>query len=188
MPINMIPFNMPEPAEIPAHIISNLQQMDPPQAVQRGMELLIQIEAAETILYEQLDANGQLAWGAAVSQQTSRADELKNRLAPSYTQPLDETQNSLARQALTQASALLVMGQVSADESPTIPQALLEFLLNGVPSGSIGFNYVLPLIASNQTPLGALTLIRPGDSGPLNHEQPNLTEALRQIIVGILST
>ena len=188
MPVNIIPFKMPEPAEIPAHIISGLQQMEPDQAVQRGMELLLQIEAAETILYERVNANGHLEWGASVSQDAAKADQLKARLAASYGRPLNDAQDTLAHQAFAQNSALLVMGQVAAGESPDMPQALLDFLLDDADSGSIGFNYVLPLTAADQTPLGTLTLIRPGDSGPLNHEQPNLTEGLRQIIVGVLSS
>jgi hypothetical protein len=187
MPVNIIPFKMPKPAEIPTHIVSGLQQMAPDQAVVRGMELLLEIEAAETILYERVEANGNLEWGASVSQDAAKADQLKEQLAASYGQPLNDAHETLAHQAFTQDSALLVMGQVAAGDPSVMPQALLDFLLGGAVSGSIGFNYVLPLATANQTPLGTLTLIRPGDSGPLNHEQPNLTEGLRQIIVGVLS-
>jgi len=34
--------------------------------------------------------------------------------------------------------------------------------------------------------LGTLTLVRPAADGPLNHEQPNISEAMRQELSGIL--
>ena len=36
-------------------------------------------------------------------------------------------------------------------------------------------------------PLGALTLVRPASEGPLNHEQPNITEAMRRLLSEILA-
>ena len=60
MPVALIPFNMPEPAEIPSHIIDALEAMSPDEAVKKGMELLMQIEAAETMVYERVDAEGRM--------------------------------------------------------------------------------------------------------------------------------
>ena len=46
MPISVIPFNMPEPADIPSHIVDSLRSMEADEAVIKSMELLMQIEAA----------------------------------------------------------------------------------------------------------------------------------------------
>ena len=54
MPISIIPFNMPEPAEIPPHIVASLEAMSPDEAVAQGMDLLLGIEAADTIVYERI--------------------------------------------------------------------------------------------------------------------------------------
>ena len=58
MPVSIIPFNMPEPAEIPSHIIDSLKSMPPDEAVAKGMELLMQIEAADTMVYERVSEGG----------------------------------------------------------------------------------------------------------------------------------
>ena len=54
MPVSIIPFNMPEPVEIPSHIIDSLTSMPPDEAVAKGMDLLMQIEAADTMVYERI--------------------------------------------------------------------------------------------------------------------------------------
>ena len=60
MALHVIPFNMPEPMEIPAHIAEQLRGMPVGEAIRKGMGLLMQIEAADIILFEQIDASGQL--------------------------------------------------------------------------------------------------------------------------------
>ena len=60
MALHVIPFNMPEPMEIPAHIVEQLRQMPVGEAVRKGMGLLMQIEAADIILYERIDEGGLL--------------------------------------------------------------------------------------------------------------------------------
>ena len=56
MPVTVIPFKMPEPMEIPAHIADSLRQMAPDDAVKKGMELLLQIDAAETVIWRRESA------------------------------------------------------------------------------------------------------------------------------------
>ena len=51
-----------------------------------------------------------------------------------------------------------------------------------------GDRTVLTMASDDGSPLGALTLVRPQASGPLNHEQPNITEGLRRVLCGILSS
>ena len=78
------------------------------------------------------------------------------------------------------------MGQQAAGEEPGLPPALAAHLLPEG-AGNVGFLYVLTLAAADSRPLGALTLVRPASEGPLNHEQPNITEAMRRLLSEILA-
>ena len=175
MPIAFIPFSMPAPAEIPSHIIDALRAMDPDEAVKKGMELLMQIEAAETMVYERVDAEGQLQLQCVLGR---RASDLESVLS--------EPNGSFAEAIIAQKSALLVMGQASADEESDLPRGVVDFLLDGASEGSTGFNYILPLSQRDGGVLGALTLLRSAADGPLNHEQPNICEAMRLELSDIL--
>lgn len=190
MPVSVIPFNMPDPMEIPPHLVDMLKALPSDEAVMdKAMELLAGIEAAETMIYERVDENGVLGLGGVCSTDPGRAAELKQRLAAEtfYNQPLENDGKSLAAQAFANNSPLLVMGQVAAGEEAPLPAVLKDFLLDGE-SGNIGFLYVLTLSGADQRPLGALTLVRPAATGPLNHEQPNITEGLRQVLSAILGS
>jgi hypothetical protein len=176
MPVSIIPFNMPEPAEIPAHIIDSLKEMPADEAVKQGMELLMQIEAAETMVYERIDAAGQV-----------ELKHVSGRGADELNALLTAASGSFAAAAIERDSALLVMGQVSAPEESELPAGAIGFMLQGADSGSIGFNYVLLFKNGAGKALGALTLMRSAADGPLNHEQPNLCEALRSELSAILA-
>ena len=192
MPVSLIPFDMPAAAEIPPHITDQLRRMEPLEAVRQGMDLLMQIEAADTLVYEEVDGGGALVLAAVAGSEEGRAASLQAELeeADCYGRPWADAAPSLGSRALREGRALLVMGQAGgqeeADGSDGLPPALLRYMLGGGAAGNIGFNYVLPL-ADGNGPLGALTLLRGAGSGPLNHEQPNLTEALRQILVETLA-
>ena len=181
MSVSIIPFKMPEPMEIPSHIVDRLREMSGDEAVAYGMELLLQIDAAETILYERVGEGETLELGEVVGPE---AEELKRLLAGEYGRSLDEMK-SLARKAFADGSALLVMGNAEAGEQE-LPAGLLKFLLAGAEEGNVGFLYVLPMNGADGRPLGTLTLVRPAADGPLNHEQPNISEAMRQELSGIL--
>lgn len=187
MPISVIPFKMPEPMEIPPHITQALRQMPGDEAMKKGMELLLEIDAAETMIYERIGAGGGLELGAVVSQNGGRAKRLEEILANEacYSSLPEEAGPSLAGSAFAQNSALLVMGPALGEEG-LLSKGLQAFLQEGTPDGNVGFNYVLPLNGEDGRPLGALTLIRPAGSGPLNHEQPNITEGIRQLLAQIL--
>ena len=120
MPIALIPFSMPAPAEIPSHIIDALRAMDPDEAVKKGMELLMQIEAAETMVYERVDAEGQLQLQCVLGRRASDLESV-----------LNEPNGSFAEAIIAQKSALLVMGQASADEESDLPR-LLQKTLNAI--------------------------------------------------------
>ena len=178
MPIALIPFSMPAPAEIPSHIIDALRAMDPDEAVKKGMELLMQIEAAETMVYERVDAEGQLQLQCVLGRRASDLESV-----------LNESNGLFAEAIIAQKSALLVMGQASADEESDLPRGVVDFLLDGASEGSTGFNYILPLSSQRDgCVLGALTLLRSAADGPLNHEQPNICEAMRLELSDILSS
>ena len=177
MPVSIIPFNMPEPAEIPPHIIESLQSMPPDEAMAKGMELLLQIEAADTIIYERIGAEGVPELGHVAG---AGADVLRAALA-------EDSTRSFAGQEGAATSALLIMGQASADEESSLPAGAIRFMLEGAANGMIGFSYLLPLKSEDGPLLGALTLIRRAASGPLNHEQPNICEALRRELSQILA-
>ncbi len=175
MPVSIIPFNMPAPAEIPPHIVEALQSMPPDDAVKKAMELLMQIEAAETLVYERVNAEGVVQLQCVVGR---RAAELEAILGASS--------GSFAAATLAQDSAVLIMGQASVGEENALPEGMVAFLLDGAESGSTGFNYVLPLRAESGSGLGALTLLRGAGDGPLNHEQPNICEAMRRQLSALL--
>lgn len=187
MPVNAIPFRMPAAVEIPAHLVTALRQLPPAQAVQRGMELLLQIEAAEILIFDQVDSAGRLVLGGVACLEQAQSGAVQAHLAaePVYGQPLSEA--SLAGRALAQGSALLVMGQALAGEEGPVPPHLQELLLARGAGGNIGFVYVLPFGGGARAPLGALTLVRGATAGPLNHEQPGLAEGMRQVLEGILA-
>ena len=168
MPISIIPFNMPEPAEIPPHIVASLEAMSPDEAVAQGMDLLLGIEAADTIVYERI-GQGVIHTAGAGAEVLQRVLEQDGAL-------------SFADQDGVGNAALLLVGQASADEESPLPAGVMRFLLEGAEHGTIGFSYVLPLKASDGPLWGALTLIRRAASGPLNHEQPNLCEGMRRIL------
>ena len=168
MPVSIIPFNMPEPAAIPPHIVASLERMPPDEAVAQGMDLLLGIEAADTIAYERV--------GQGVVHTAGAGAEVLRRVLEQ-----DDARSFVGQEGAGQ-SALLLVGQASADEESPLPAGVVSFLLEGAECGSIGFSYVLPLTASDGQLWGALTLIRRAASGPLNHEQPNLCEGMRRVL------
>lgn len=166
MPVSIIPFNMPEPAAIPPHIVASLEAMSPDEAVIQGMDLLLGIEAADTIVYERV--------GQGVVHTAGAGAEVLQRVLEQ-----DEAHSFAGQDG---DSALLLVGQTRADEESPLPAGVVRFLLEGAEYGSIGFSYVLPLKAGDGRLWGALTLIRRAASGPLNHEQPNLCEGMRRVL------
>ena len=168
MPVSIIPFNMPEPAEIPPHIVASLEAMSPDQAVIQGMDLLLGIEAADTIVYERV--------GQGIVHTAGAGAEVLQRVLE------QDGAHAFIDQDGVGPSALLLVGQAQADEESPLPAGIVRFLLEGADSGSIGFSYVLPLKASDGALWGVLTLIRRAASGPLNHEQPNLCEGMRRLL------
>ena len=187
MAVSIISFKMPDPMEIPDHIADGLRQMPADEAVKKGAGLLLDIDAAETIIYERVDEEGHLQMRAVVTRQ-GRGEELGEQLRQQefYGKPLTEEGNSLAGAAFARKSSLLIMGQAVAGEEPPLPTGLAQHLLGGSGNGNVGFMYVLTLAGADDHPLGALTLLRPQATGPLNHEQPNITEGLRRVLCGIL--
>ena len=183
MAVTVIPFQMPEPMEIPAHIVEHLRQLPTDEAVRKGMELLLQIEAADVLVWERLDAEGRLQLGDVQTRQGS-ADGWRQALEGQafYGEPVSDEGSGLAGRALASGSALLVLGQAEATGSPELPAALTRALIGGDGGGNVGFLYVLPLRAEDGTTRGVLTLIRGAGEGPLNHDQPNITEAMRRLL------
>ena len=187
MAITVIPFSMPDPMEIPEHISTALRAMAPDEAVSRGMELLAQIDAADILVYDKVVDGDRLELGGVYSKDGDATDvEQKLQGEACYGRPLDAG-DSLAGAAFAQDSALLVMGQAEEGEAPgPFPRALMAVALRGASGGNVGFNYVLTFKGADGQALGTLTLLRPHESGPLNHEQPNITEGLRRLLAAIL--
>ena len=188
MAITVIPFNMPEPMEIPAHLVEQLRELPADEAVSRGMELLMQIDAADIMLYERLDADGHLQLVEARNRSGLDAILLQKLVVDGlYSVPLADAATTLSGQAFALNSALLIMGAHDADgKTSPLPAALHTHLLGENGTGNVGFIYVLTL-ADGDRPLGSLTLIREASEGPLNHEQPNLTQAVRLLLSEILA-
>lgn len=186
MPLHVIPFNMPEPMEIPAHIAQQLRDMPPAEAVAKGMGLLMQIEAADIMLYESIDETGALQLQSVMGPSGPLPD-LQAQLgqAEFYGTPPAEA-SGLAGKAIGQGQSLLVMGQLDAGEETPMPPQLAQHLV-GDGGGDAGFLYVLRLTDSDDVVCGVMTLIRKAGEGPLNHEQPNITEGMRLLLSEIVS-
>ena len=187
MAVTVIPFNMPAPMEIPSHIVEMLSGMDPDEAVCKGMELLLGIDAADAIVYERIAGDGTLHLHA-VRSGDGRSGELEHILGQEsfYGGRLGKDARSTAAAAFENNSPLLIMGDRGGDGDGPLPPGLCKVILGGSDSGNVGFVYVLPLSGAGDRPLGALTLIRAQKNGPLNHEQPNITEAMRQLLGRLL--
>jgi hypothetical protein len=185
MALHVIPFNMPEPMEIPAHIAEQLRQMPAGEAVRKGMGLLMQIEAADIILYEALDGDGALQLEAAMGPDGPLADLQASLSQESFYGSPPTADAGLAGQAIDQGRSLLVMGEVDAADSAPMPARLAAHLV-GDGGGNAGFLYVLRLTDDDENSLGVLTLIRGAGEGPLNHEQPNITEGMRRLLSEIV--
>ena len=181
MAVSVIPFKMPEPVEIPESIVAALRQLPRDEAVVKAMNLLMEIDVAETMLYERVAADGKLELGYVVSTSSARAQELQKLLEQEefYGKQLTGDGSSLAGKAFADQSSLLVMGRIEADEESSLPNGISKFLLPKDGTGNIGFIYILTFSSRDGQPLGALTLMRPLAAGPLNHEQPNITERVR---------
>jgi hypothetical protein len=186
MALHVIPFNMPEPMEIPAHIVEQLRGRPAGEAVRKGMGLLMQIEAANIILYEAIDAGGHLQLESVMGKDGAlpyvQADLEQE---PFYGQA-SSASSGLAGQALEQAQSLLVMGRLEAGEQSAMPPRLAKHLV-GASGGNVGFLYVLRLTDNAGTSRGVITLIREPSEGPLNHEQPNITEGMRRLMSELVS-
>jgi len=186
MTLTAIPFQMPEPLEIPAHLADSLAQMPAREAVAQAMDLLLQIDAARVVLYEALDGDGslRLVHVAAPDGETEGLAALLSK-DPQYGRPVTEHPASLPGRALSAGAPLLVMGQAGAGDDEPLSPGLATYLAAGDATGNVGFIYVLPLTGEGAC-RGFLTLLRPPAAGPLNHEQPNIAEGLRRLLVGLL--
>ena len=187
MALTVIPFNMPAPMEIPSHIVDMLCEMDPDEAVCKGMELLMGIDAADAIMYERIAGDGTLHLHA-VHAGDGRAGELEHTLRQEsfYGARLGADARSTAAAAFAKNTPLLIMGESSGDGEGPLPPNLGKVILGGNDSGNVGFVYVLPLAGGGARPLGALTLIRSQKNGPLNHEQPNIVEGMSRLLGRLL--
>jgi hypothetical protein len=186
MALHVIPFNMPEPMEIPAHIVEQLRQMPVGEAVRKGMGLLMQIEAADIILYERIDEGGLLQLESVMGRDGVLSEVQADLEGESFYGQAPVGTSGLAGQALEQGQSLLVMGQLDAGEDSAMPTRLAKCLV-GTEGGNVGFIYVLRLTDEAGASRGVITLIRKASEGPLNHEQPNITEGMRRLLSELIS-
>jgi hypothetical protein len=186
MALHVIPFQMPEPMEIPDHIAEQLRQMPAGEAVCWGMGLLMQIEAADIILYERIDESGMLQLESVMGREGALSDVQADLEAEGFYGQVPTVASGLAGQALEQNQSLLVMGQLETGEESAMPPRLAQRLV-GADGGNVGFLYVLRLTDGEDNSRGVLTLIRSAGEGPLNHEQPNITEGMRRLLSEMVS-
>jgi hypothetical protein len=186
MALHVIPFNMPEPMEIPAHIVEQLRQLPAGEAIRKGMGLLMQIEAADIILYERIDEGGLLQLESVMGRDGVLADVQAELERSSFYGQAPTAASGLAGQALEQGQSLLVMGQLEAGEDSAMPAPLATRLVGEGGEGNVGFLYVLRLTDGDGNSKGVMTLIRGATEGPLNHDQPNITEAMRRLLSEIM--
>jgi hypothetical protein len=186
MALHVIPFQMPEPMEIPDHIAEQLRQMPAGEAVCKGMGLLMQIEAADIILYERIDESGMLQLESVMGREGALSDVQADLEAEGFYGQVPTVASGLAGQALEQNQSLLVMGQLETGEESAMPPRLAQRLV-GADGGNVGFLYVLRLTDGEDNSRGVLTLIRSAGEGPLNHEQPNINEGMRRLLSEMVS-
>ena len=138
MAITVIPFNMPEPMEIPSHLVEQLKSMPADAAVSRAMELLMQIEAADHMVYERVDADGNLQLVEACGKNGPDASLLEALSADGlHGTSIADSTSTLAGQAFGQGSSLLIMGQHDDNKTSPLPPALLTFLLGDSGVGNV---------------------------------------------------
>lgn len=143
MSLNAIPFKLPEPFALPDAWLGQFQGTTVHETAQFLAAFFISQDFAD--------------W---VSMQTAELTPVAETPLPSG-MPTAPELDAFARQAMQQASPLLIMGETQ-----------------GQP---LGFLYAIPLLVNGQS-RGALLLRRPPQAGPLNHDQPAIVHALAEYL------
>ena len=134
MPVSIIPFNMPEPATIPPHIVASLEAMSQDEAVVQGMDLLLGIEAADTIVYERV--------GQGVVHTAGAGAEVLQRVLEQDGECSFASQDGIGPLHCCWWDRPRPTKKAPCQQSSALPT-------RGAEGGSIGFSYVLPLQASD---------------------------------------
>ncbi|MBC7545219.1 MAG: hypothetical protein H7338_21035 [Candidatus Sericytochromatia bacterium] len=186
MAIMGIPFKAPAPYPLPEDFAAHLQAQSAKEALGMISRLMIDHQCADLAFIEQLGADGQVrivaAAGADAPAARAATDLLADAAGLAYPLPPAGDTVPMAATVIHGKAGLLVMGELAPDDTK-LPQAPLRtFLLGGATAANIGFAYYNPITAPDGTVLGTMNLFRYTASGPLNHDQPALVNALLQIL------
>ena len=186
MAIMGIPFKAPAPYPLPEDFAAHLRSQAAASALGMIGRLLVDHQCADLVFIEQLGTDGVMRIATAAGVDARAKDTAAALLAEadSLAYPLPPAGEGIPMAATVMhgGAGLLVMGELTPDDTK-LPQAPLRaFLLDGAATANIGFVYYNPIVAPDGTVLGTANLFRYLASGALNHDQPALVNALLQIL------
>jgi hypothetical protein len=187
MAIMGVPFKSPAPYPLPEDFTAHLRSQPPAETMTMITKLMIDNQCGDLIVVEALGPDGTLKVAAAAG-----ADALAQRTADALVSQADAIAYALpeagaangpmAATVIHGKAALLVMGELTPEDT-TLPQApLRQFLLGEADKANIGFVYYNPIVSPTGQALGSLAIFRYLASGALNHDQPALVAALVEIL------
>lgn len=182
MPVAAIPFKSPAPFELPPHLTDALRGMPFAAAAQQVLEIMRDSGCADLLLVALKDPEGTLRPGpslahAPMHEVAAEAVEAEIEQRALVLDSEEGRQNFMG-QAIHGGQPLLMMGEVAQGEPDPFPASFRSYVLQGQAKANLGFLYVFPLMDEAGTAHGAIALHRGLGSGPLNHDQPAIVNAL----------
>lgn len=182
MPVAAIPFKSPAPFELPGHLVEALRTMPFTAAAEQVLAIMRDSGCADLIVVTLKDAQGRLSPGPSLATDPRHAliaQEIEAEIDQhAWTLDSEAGKGSFFGQAILGGQPLLMMGEVASNEPDPFPPSFRNYLLAGQGKANLGFLYVFPLQDEAGTAHGAIALHRSLPSGPLNHDQPAIVNAL----------
>lgn len=182
MAVAAIPFKSPAPFELPPHLTEALQAMPFADAARQVLEIMRDSGCADLLLVALKDAQGTLRPGPSLAYAPANAEAAAAIEAEIGERALaldsEAGRADFMGQAITGGQPLLMMGEVAEGEPAPFPESFRRYLLQGQEKANLGFLYVFPLTDPAGAAHGAIALHRSLASGPLNHDQPAIVNAL----------
>ncbi|MEB3223074.1 MAG: hypothetical protein VKS61_13440 [Candidatus Sericytochromatia bacterium] len=172
MPLAAIPFKSPPAFELHPMMADPIRQGPWAEAVGRALDLLAGLDAGEAMAVARRDAGGLLAVTAVQGAAAAAQAALEGWAAAPA---LEAEADGFLGRVLREGQPLLMMGAATPAEGEPLPEALRAHMLAG---GQLGFLYLYPIASE-----AVLLIHRPLATGPLNHDQP----AIAQAVAGLLA-
>ncbi|MEB3196880.1 MAG: hypothetical protein VKP62_06710 [Candidatus Sericytochromatia bacterium] len=181
MPIARIPFQSPPPFDLPEAFAEPLTSLPVPEAAERALDLLGQLEAGDVMAFFAPTADGGVRVLAARAGSPLGELALAAWPAESAQAHFSETPPVLAEAQVAQRP-LLCMGQLDEAEAPAWSSPLQAYFRAEGWGAQLGFLYVYPCQTAAGRPVGALWVHRALTAGPLNHDQPAIVAAVASLL------